>query len=195
MARKSTRREWIRKGIHVGGVSTIWVNLFIGKQALILLIAAVSGAYIVSEYLRINGKTMPLIKEITLSAAREGETSHFVKAPLYYACGIVLSLTLFPDTISNVSIAVLTLGDPAASIAGRMLGRTPLPYNSLKTLEGLLGGFFLAFLSSSLFVHPLMALLGSAVGMSIESVNTPVNDNLLIPVAVGLCLLLSTIYL
>ena len=54
--------------------------------------------------------------------------------------------------------------------------------------ESVLAGFFFAFLVACLFVAPWIALAGAAVGMFVEVLPLPVNDNLLIPLCTGLVL-------
>ncbi|MEM2969848.1 MAG: hypothetical protein QXR63_02815, partial [Candidatus Bathyarchaeia archaeon] len=67
-------------------------------------------------------------------------------------------------------------------------GNKQIPYNKIKYVEGTISGFTFAFLGSTLFVHPFKALIASAVGMFIESLPLPLNDNLAIPLSSGLAL-------
>ena len=73
----------------------------------------------------------------------------------------------------------LAAGDSAATIFG-ILGRHPLPHNRRKTWEGSLA-FFVFSLPASLFVGWIGILL-AAIAAAVESLDTPVDDNLLIPV-------------
>jgi dolichol kinase len=93
--------------------------------------------------------------------------------------------------VNGAAIAIFALGDSTASLFGGLISKNPLPFNKGKTLEGSLVGFFFAFLAGSFFVSPVLALIGAAVAMTIESLPLPVNDNILIPSLTGLALLLA----
>jgi dolichol kinase len=148
----------------------------------------VLGIYATSEYLRTEGKKMPLINFITRKAASQNELYQIVLAPVYFAIGILITLVIFPAPASSAAIAIFALGDSTASIFGRYLAKTQLPFNKDKSLEGSAAGFFFAFLAGSFFVSPLVALVGAAIAMFIEYLPLPINDNLLIPVITGLAL-------
>ncbi|MFQ5710176.1 MAG: diacylglycerol/polyprenol kinase family protein [Candidatus Geothermarchaeales archaeon] len=190
MTEKLGRNDVVRSLIHGGGITTVWMSMYGGRAWVLLLIVAVTAAYCASEYLRMRGRDLPILNKITLAAARRGEAEGFLTAPIYYACGIFLSLSLFPEPVSYATIAIFTLGDPMVYIVGRSMGKHRVPYNPSKYLEGSIGGFISASLASSLFVQPTLALLGSAIGMFVESLRTPVDDNLAMPVATGLGLII-----
>jgi dolichol kinase len=151
-------------------------------------IILVLGLYATSEYLRTEGKRMPIINLITRKAASQNELYLVVLAPVYYAIGILFTLVLFPAPASSAAIAIFALGDSTASIFGRYFSITPLVFNKDKSLEGSVVGFFFAFLAGSVFVSPLTALAGAAIAMFIEYLPLPINDNLLIPLITGLAL-------
>ena len=67
-------------------------------------------------------------------------------------------------------------------------GRTPLPFNKGKNIEGTLFGFIFAFLGAMIFVNPIEALIAAMVGMTVEGLPSPINDNLTIPIVSGLIL-------
>jgi dolichol kinase len=80
----------------------------------------------------------------------------------------------------DAAIVALAAGDSAATIFG-ILGTHPLPYNRRKTMEGSLA-FFIFSLTAFLFVG-WMGIALAAITAIVESLATPVDDNLLIPVA------------
>nr|NIR86272.1 phosphatidate cytidylyltransferase [Candidatus Bathyarchaeota archaeon] len=100
------------------------------------------------------------------------------------------SLLLFPKPINYASIVVLTLGDGFATIFGKIIGTTVLPVNKGKMLEGSILGSLFAFLGGLLFLNPMKALVAVTVGMTVEGLPLPVNDNLTIPLVSGLTLTL-----
>ena len=79
------------------------------------------------------------------------------------------------------------------TLDGKKIGKTPFPFNKAKNLEGSIFGFILAFLGANLFVDPTRAVISAIAGMFIESLPTPINDNLIIPLARGIILTLTLI--
>jgi dolichol kinase len=179
-----------RESIHASGFFVPLVAGFVGVPWVAVSIILVLGFYAASEYLRTEGKKMPIINLITRKAASQSELHQLVLAPVYFAIGILLTLLLFPAPASSAAIAIFAFGDSTASIVGRFFSSTPLPFNKDKSLEGSASGFFFAFLAGAVFVSPLTALAGAAIAMFIEYLPLPVNDNLMIPLTTGLALTL-----
>jgi len=182
----------LRELIHLSGTLVPFVCIYILDvyvvAASILIVAL---AYTISEFLRMLGINVPIVSRITMKSADQYELQEFTSSPIFYAFGIMLSLLLFPQPVSYASIAILTLGDGFAAIFGRKFGRTTFPFNKGKKVEGSLFGWLFAFAGSLVFIDPLRALIGATVGILAESMPSPVNDNLVIPLASGLVLTLA----
>jgi phosphoserine phosphatase len=188
---KITKRRGIREAIHTSSFLLTFVCIFfLGNFALASILLIISVFYTLSEVARIRGMNIPIISSITLKAATKTEIYEFATSPIYFALGIAISLLIFPEPISYAAIAVLTLGDGAAHIFGMKLGKTKLRFNKGKNAEGTIFGFMFAFLGAWIFVDPLNALIASSVGMFVEGLPSPINDNLTIPLISGLILLL-----
>lgn len=187
-----TRGEIVRELIHLGSFSIpcLCAFTFIEAFPVSLLILFVTLLYIISEFSRIRGMDFPFFSTITRRAALNPELYEFTSSPIFFAVGVMLSLLLFPTPASYASVAVLTLGDGFARISGRMIGRTVLPFNKGKMVEGSIFGFLFAFFGAMVFVDPIKALTAAATGMIVESLPLPVNDNLTIPMITGLVLTL-----
>jgi dolichol kinase len=185
-----SRNDAFREAIHASGFSIPPIAALIGLPLAVSMIGAVVAVYVISELLRERGRNMPAISAITRYAASQSELCEFTFAPIYFAAGILLALLFFPAPVSSATIAIFALGDSVASLAGSALSGKPLPFNKAKSLEGSLAGFFFAFLASSVFVAPWMALVGAAVAMIVESLPLPVNDNISVPLCTGLALTL-----
>ncbi|KPV63054.1 MAG: Cytidylyltransferase family protein [Candidatus Bathyarchaeota archaeon BA2] len=155
----------------------------------------VSIVYVFSELARTKGIKVPVFSTITRKAAASNpEIKRFVTTPVSFATGIILALLIFPTPIACASIAVLTLGDGFASIFGKIFGKTSHFFNRKKNIEGTICGFTCAFLGSTLFVNPLKALVASAVGMLVECLPSPIDDNLAIPLSAGTALVLFSLF-
>ncbi|MDR0318519.1 MAG: HAD-IB family phosphatase [Nitrososphaerota archaeon] len=181
--------DFVRENIHAAGIVMPILAHIIGVFPVAIFIGVLSIVYFASEVVRLCGKNLPLISTITRHAASQSELYGFVAAPLFYAAGILFTLLVFPYPVNAAAIAIFTLGDSIASIFGGTIG-IRLPFNRGKTLEGTLSGFVFAFLASSLFVAPYIAVIGAAIAMFVEYLPVPVNDNILIPIVTAAALML-----
>ena len=193
---RMSRTTSIREAIHVSSFLVPFVCMYLLNRYIVaLLILLMAAAYLVSEVERMFGKNLPLFTSVTMLAARKSEYQEFVASPLFFALGIALPLVVFPEPIGYVSITILTLGDGVASIFGQKFGNVQIPFNKPKYLEGTVSGFLFAFCGSLLFIHPFGAVTASAVGMLVESLPLPLNDNLTIPMVSGLALIVCSFFI
>ena len=181
--------DLVREDIHASGFFMPVIASLVSVPVVGILIFNVALLYSISELLRLEGRDLPLISQITRLAASQSELNGFAAAPLYFAFGILLTLAVFPSPASGAAVAMFCLGDSAASLFGGLIS-TSLPFNKRKTWEGSLAGFFFAFLAGTFFVSPLLALIGAAIAMTVEVLPLPVNDNVLVPVITGAALTL-----
>ena len=181
----------LREAIHTGSFLLTFICIYItGNILLASLIFLLAVLYIISELARVRGINIPILSAVTWSAANKPELYEFATAPIHFALGIAISLLIFPEPISYVAITVLTLGDGGAHIFGMKFGKTKLPFNKGKNIEGTIFGVIFAFLGAMIFVDPVRALIAAAVGMLVEGIPSPINDNLTIPLVSGLVLAL-----
>jgi len=191
-----SKRDIIRETIHIIGFLVPVVSAYLALSPFLaaFLIFIVTSLYIMSELARVLGYNVPVASTITWNAAITPEIYEFVTSPIFFAVGIMLALIIFPVSpvpVGYASIAIFTLGDGFATLFGKKFGRHVFPYNKGKKIEGTLFGFLFAWLGATLFiVNPLKALVGAAVGMFVETLPTPVSDNLTIPLISGLTLLI-----
>lgn len=184
-----SKRELLRETIHAVSFFIPFVCIyFLNRHLVALIIFLFALLYVASELARLQGTSFPILSALTRRAAINPELYGFAADPTFFALGITLVLILFPESISYASIAVLTLGDSFASISGKTLGKTVIPFNKGKKLEGSIFGFFFAFMGALFFVNPTKALIGAFVGMLTESLPLPVSDNLTVPLACGLAM-------
>jgi dolichol kinase len=164
--------------------------MILNRFFLAALIVLVSIGYGLGEVARFRGRNFPPFTTLTRYAATTAERWDIATAPLYLAAGVVISLVVFPPPSGYVGITVVALGDGAAKIVGRRWGRTTIPFSKPKKLEGSIAGVAVSALAASLYASPSKALLAAIVGMTIEALPLPINDNLLIPLAASLVALL-----
>ncbi len=182
-----SKSDFIREAIHISGALIPFVCTLLDRYLVSLLILLLILLYTASEFARIKGTHAPLFSTVTRRAAIKPELYEFVTAPILFALGIIVPLIFFPVPVNYASIMILALGDGSATLFGKNFGRTVLPFNKRKRVEGSIFGFLFAFLGALLFVtDPIKALVGAAVGMLVESLPTPISDNLAVPIVSGL---------
>lgn len=191
VSKSNLSNRGVREIIHTGSFLLTFICLYFTSNILlasVLLLVAV--LYTLSEIARVRGINIPILSEITWNAANKTELYEFATAPIYFALGITISLLIFPEPIRYVAITVITLGDGGAHIFGIKFGKTKLPFNKGKNIEGTVFGFILAFLGAMIFVDPFRAFIAAGVGMVVEGIPSPINDNFSIPLATGITLAL-----
>jgi len=184
-----SRSEIIREAIHLSSFSVPFICIYLLESYLVsLLILLTTSLYVASEAARLRRINFPIFSTITWKAASKPEFYEFATAPIFFALGIMFSLILFPAPAGYACVAILTLGDGFATIFGRKFGSVSFPFNKGKNLEGSVFGFLFASVGAMLFVDPVKAFTGAAIGMLVECLPLPLSDNLTIPLASGLVL-------
>jgi dolichol kinase len=181
MKRDVLEFELKRKLLHtVVGLTMILILFYSGRNNLIALLSIMLLFGSIMVVWRLQGRQIPVAGWFEETFEREN-----VRFPGYgafwYVVGTLL-LALFIGNPNEIAAGILTLaaGDSAATIFG-VRARHQLPYNRCKTVEGSLA-FFVFSLTACLFVGWAGVAL-AAITAVVESLPTPVDDNLAIPVA------------
>jgi uncharacterized protein (TIGR00297 family) len=118
---------------------------------------------------------------------------------------VLLLILLFRERLTDAAVvwAMTAFGDPAAEIAGRLLGGARLPWNRKKSWTGL-AGFAASALASAAAIGAFVAAgrgevppsLLTLAGLSLfaaflESVESGLDDNLVVPLPVAFVLALA----
>lgn len=180
--RQLSARLVFREAIHACGFTVPMLVNAIGLPAVALLIIVVTLLYTASMITMLWGGGIPVISWITRHAATEDEPQGFAVAPIYFAVGILLTLTLFPPSSSSAAIAAFAIGDSVATIVGSAIGRHRLIINKGKTVEGAAAGLIAAFVAALAYTSPQKAFIAALTATVIEVLPLPINDNLTIPI-------------
>jgi len=175
------REEIERQAFHLMlGIISLIILLGLGRPYLIAgsFITLVVGFFFVNRMLL--RKSAPIAEQFVTRFEREGAIFPGWGSA-NYGLGVLLASALLDNT-SYVAAAliVLALGDGLSTLIGK-LGRHRLPWNRSKTWEGTVA-FMFGCLPGYLFVGPIIIPL-SLIGAFIESVDWPLDDNLMIPLA------------
>lgn len=168
------------------GIATIALLLYLGRG---FMVAAVFWI-IIAGTLVINARMLGIRIGFVQWFERHFERSDVLFpgwGSACYAAGTLIPLTFLLDSGQIAAcIVALALGDGVSTLIGR-IGKARLPYNRKKTLEGMLG-FFMASLASYFFIGPLAVPL-AVVGAIVESIDFRLDDNLTVPIACTIFLL------
>lgn len=189
--RKQFTHSWYqeirRKLLHILIAFVPLFSTFVYHTTLLVLFSLLV-VYMISECLRVNGYSFPLLGSITRSSIRKLEERGFAFGPVTLILGAILSLLFFPAVIANTVIWIVAFADTAATIVGRSLGNHRIPYNMKKSIEGSLAALLVAFLCGCIYLPLFPALLASSFSSILESLPLRSLDNLLMPVGTGILL-------
>lgn len=184
---RELRTELIRKSVHLLVATVPVIVTHIGTVATLFLLAAGTLLYTWAEFMRQRGHTVPVITRITVLSSRNRDQGHFILGPVTLGLGAMMALLLYPDPGATIAVYALAFGDGVASVAGKLLGRTTLPFTGGKTLEGSLAcGTVVAMAAYLVLGSWGVALAAAATAMFLEALPSRDADNLLLPAGVGL---------
>jgi phytol kinase len=177
--------EILRKLTHLGFGLIIAAFILAAPHevAVVSLTLAIFCGFVLSDALS-RGYMLPLISPLMSLLERKDAVPG--KGALFFSLGALFCLVVFETRIVFLAIVVLSVLDSVSTIFGMRFGKTRI-YNH-KSLEGSLMGIIAAVVALLPFLTPGLALLVAGVAGIVELL-APVDDNLLIPVAV--CLLLT----
>ena len=128
-----TPAEWKRKAVHAGmGLFALSLRFLTWQQAALCALLA----------LAFNVFVMPRMgRGIYRDASRKRDTGIVA-----YAAMVLALILLFRNSLEIAAMvwAMMAFGDPAATIAGRLIGGPALPWNRNKTWTGLLSNWAVA---------------------------------------------------
>lgn len=182
---RSLVKELFRKSIHLCGAL---VPFFLSRwfNATVIFFAVVLVLYIISEILRLNGISLPVIAKITETAARKRDENKFVLGPVTLVTGIFLAALILPLEYARIGIYALAFGDGLASLMGKMIGKITIPGAHGKTVAGSLTCFTAVYISSYICTgQTLQAFFLATAAMFIEMLPLADLDNVIIPISIG----------
>jgi len=180
------QKEVVRKAIHllVAFVPTLAVWNF--DLTVFLLISGIL-VYTYAEYLRIRGRYVPLISDLTAIASRDRDRGHFVLGPVTLGLGALLALLLYPHPAATIAIYALAFGDGLSSLAGKLFGVRKIPFTDGKTYAGSFTCFLAVFMIVRFLSGDLIYSLSIALASTIlEAIPSKDLDNMIIPIGTGL---------
>lgn len=196
--------ELHRQLVHLSGVVFIILAQFAGRVAAVYFLMIAATLFIYSLQIRREWKRMHLLakietrlRDVALKLERHDVPFPFTGAIWFYlSCGICF--LVFPLHIASAATIIMAVGDSLSTIIGTKYGKHKTFGD--KTEEGTLA-YFLGGLLCAFFLPPLQAVFAAGLGALLELVpdlrpfrgyrkRGIIDDNWLVPIAVGLVLLL-----
>jgi dolichol kinase len=178
-----------RSIIHASSILVPIIVEVTSEFVTVIVLCAITIAYVLAELLRLRGRRVPVISTFTLAMSRPEERSHLIVRPILLAAGIILTLVLFPRNIAYTSIVILAIGDPIAAYVGSRFGRRRV---GSKSWEGFVAGTCAAYVPTVFIISPILGAVGSVVGMLMELTGI-LDDNLTIPLGSGIAMYLAMV--
>lgn len=184
----SRHQEIRRKLLHIL-IACVPIFSSLVYYTTITVLFALLVIYMISECLRINGYSFPMMGNVTRHSIRKIEERGFAFGPVTLVLGACLSTMFFPVVISSTVIWIVAFADTAATIVGRSFGNHRIPYNIKKSIEGSLAAWIVAFFCGGVYLTIPQALLAASFSSIIESLPLKSLDNLFMPIGTGILLL------
>ena len=199
MAFADIRTEIPRTFFHIlGGLFLAWIGFFVHPPYNKVCLGAIFVTALVSEVLRLLIPRVNDLSKILIGPfMRPHEEKGLTGAPAFTG-GVFLSFLLFEPAIALASLVPLIFGDRAGLLVGKSVGKISFKG---KTLEGslacLTASFLVYFFLSGLWPEVfgfgwIVLFAASLIGTLAEALPRPFDDNLTIPLAVGLFLTFAT---
>lgn len=184
-----------RKLVHASGILTIFLILWLGKwNAAWIILAMALSVLLLGEYRKnktkykiIKSKKIDEFEESMEKVFKEHERPNSLpfQGATEFFIGCFFATILFEQTIAIAAISVLSLADAMSTLIGSYYGKHRLHANKNKTYEGSLTFLITAFLVLLFFANPLKAFIVAILATFAEMI-PKVDDNLIIPITVGI---------
>lgn len=177
--------ELVRKALHLL-IALVPRLAAIDTELTMALLAAGTLFYVLAERMRLQGRPVFIVSDLTVIASRERDYGRFVLGPVTLGVGAMLCLLLYPSTAASIAIYALAFGDGFASLAGKTLRSPAIPFTRHKTVAGSLACFAVVLLSTWRLTASLPdALIIATAATALELLPIRDFDNLILPVGTG----------
>ena len=185
--------ELVRKTIHLSSLSIPIVYFFIAKSAALAILIPLTLAFLAADLTRFfHAPTKKVFEEYFgwLLRMHERDTNaRRLNGATYVLLSATICILVFPKIIAITAFTILIISDTSAALIGRKYGRHKF---LKKSLEGTVAFFLSAlivvavtpkiqYLATEYVIGAIAALCGSLI----EALPIAVDDNLSIPVGLG----------
>ena len=185
--------ELARKAIHFCAIVVPLAYLYgwISKHALRDLLLAATVVSIGIELLRLHEPRVKMYFRQFFGNLIRRHEKRALLGSTYLLIAALVSVMIFPKEICVAALGALILGDTAAALVGKSIGRVHI-FGSRKTLEGSFACLVVSFLFAwKVTLLPWdVALVGAVVATLFEILPLPLDDNFAVPLSAGFAMIL-----
>jgi len=181
----SFQLEIKRKSFHliVGltiAILTYFSEPIFGKLILIPILAGSLGLFILQHF-----KKNPINTFMVSHLERHKDARVLYKGAIFYGIGASVPILLLETSAACAIIAILSVGDAASTILGKLYGKHR-PRGKSKSIEGTLAFVIFAVPVAYLFLQNIWLVLALSIIGAIVELFSPYDDNLAIPISLTL---------
>ncbi len=180
-----TTNEYQRKAFHLLGLCIPSAYTWLPQDTFFYLFFPIAVTLVLVDLARLRLRWLGgIYLHVAKKLLRDKEYTQ-PAASSYFLIGSALTIIFFPKQIAIGALLVVSLSDVASASVGRRCGRHRI-WN--KTLEGSVAFFVSAWLILTLYFggQPFKHLVPAFAGTLAEVLPSPINDNLTIPLVIGL---------
>ncbi|MBI4418681.1 MAG: dolichol kinase [Ignavibacteriales bacterium] len=190
------RAEIIRKGIHLCSLSIPVVYYYISRETALYILVPITAAFFLTDIARYTIPAVGVWYYRTFGMLlRQHEQDHKARR-LTGATNILLSavvcVALLPKIITVNAFAILIISDTTSALVGRRFGKRPFLSKSLEGTLAFFGSAILVVLIAPKITGSLteyvLWIAGAATGALAEASVSQVDDNISVPLTIGLIL-------
>jgi dolichol kinase len=187
------KAELARKGIHLSSLSIPIIYYFIERDLALALLVPITFAFLTVDLLRYYHRpTADLFYKVfrfMLRKHEQDENSKRLNGATHVLIAATLCVILFPKLIVLSAFSILIVSDSMAALIGRRFGKRKF---LSKSAEGSVAFFVFGLVvvlltPKAMYAFPeyLIGGIAAAVGAVVEATSWRIDDNLSIPLSVG----------
>tara|TARA_B100002019_G_C20953157_1_gene442585 strand:+ start:42 stop:629 length:588 start_codon:yes stop_codon:yes gene_type:complete len=180
-----SKSEYIRKSIHLSNliIPILYYYVFQDKRFFLISLFFLVLIFLVIDLLRKKNKYIKIPFNLFFNKMmRKHELDGALTGASWVMISAFITILIFPKNIAILSLIFMSIGDTAAGLVGRRVGKLKI---GEKTVEGFVFGFLAcALISYNYKLVPFtVSIYGALVGMIFEVLPLPLDDNLKIPLS------------
>ena len=197
------KQELARKSIHLVSLLIPILYVFVSRETAIYILTPLTIAAIILDFL--SRKKTPVQKYIfalfgKILRSHETQDKIVLNGASWVLISALLCVIVFPKIIFITAFSILITSDIAAALYGRKFGRHPLMGKSLEgfmafIITAIMTVCFIGIMNSVPWTFYCFGIIASVVGAIAElsSKKLKMDDNLTIPISVGIILWIGNI--
>ena len=200
----SYKQEILRKGIHLISLSIPVSYIFFSKEIMLGMLIPITILFVIFDLL---SKNVKFFIELLFRYFGKMLRPHEIKGVGFFngATWVLVSATfcvaVFPKIITITGFTILIISDICAALIGRKFGRHRFFDKSWEgTISFIISAILIVLIYFNLFNLPISYLIsgviGAVFGGLVEAVSkvVKIDDNLSIPISVGIAMVLCELY-